>query len=369
MPTAVLGSVAGAAVTVVALVVGTVLCDDTQRVATVPPATRPTKVTTGEPPDPTTLVPPTATTPSSALPVTSTRPTPTTTTAAEVPALPDRPGFAVAASELGRLVVLDTETGEAVRVLDQQTEGARIESVSLSPDGQTVDYDVVHPDRPPLVMRVPVAGGATEEVASGTRPAVSPDGGQLAFATDGEFAVPGSGERVWIYNTLVVRALVSGRKRRWLPKDNDFARLATITQISWAPDSRRLVFDAQYENGTAAILDTAVDGSLADATNSFLTGDDDVVSPVWLDDGRIAVGLSCCYSEYDPQRTRVLVVEPDGSNPNDLALPGIDLDLIAYDRTGRHLLYGSGDGTIELTMIDPEGRSQVLGTGFVDADW
>lgn len=109
----------------------------------------------------------------------------------------DPPSEIVALREDGSVVVLTSDDGSEVRELVPAPEGEATApglldalSYSLTPDGEflyhtedvsTAGTELV-PVLPPLV-RIPVAGGEPETVATGTSPLVSPDGETVAFGT------------------------------------------------------------------------------------------------------------------------------------------------------------------------------------------
>jgi hypothetical protein len=361
--------VLGAAAAVAAIVAATVVLTDgpgAERVAvdggraddgtvvttTIPPS-GPTTVTTSPPPDP----------PEPRDPV-------------------GRPSVAVAVSEQNRVVVLDTATGRALRVLYQgatpDEDGAgRVQAVSLSPDRRTVWFSVAGAyDRcgDYAVHRVPLTGGEVERVATGGSPSVSPDGRQLAYAAHGAAHGAPTAEAFSCLNSVVVRNLDTGDERAWVPADDWWDRLSTVDHLTWAPDSRRLAFAQSYEGTAVRIVDTAVPGTITSTSSLELTAPWDWVqsleAPVWLPGGdRVAAVGACCYTDDGPHNGEAVALTIDAvtgavEQLRPLSARVWSLDI---DATGRHLVVADADR--RLVMVGPDGEEEVLGQGFEGAVW
>jgi hypothetical protein len=361
--------VLGAAAAMVAIAAATavVLDDGAERVAvdggraddrpvattTIPPS-GPTTITTSPPPDPPDAADPTG-----------------------------RPSVAVAVSEQNRVVVLDTATGRALRVLYRGPtpgpDGAgRVQSVSLSPDRRTVWFGVAGVYErcdEYAVHRVPLAGGEVERVATGGSPSVSPDGRQLAYAAHGGAHGAPTSEPSNCLNSVVIRDLGTGAERAWVPADDWWDRLSTVDHITWASDSRRLAFEQAYEGAAVAVIDTAVPGAITSADGLQLTPPWDWIeslgAPVWLPgDDRIAAVGTCCYTDDGPHNGETVALSIDAvtdATEELRALPAGALSL-DVDGTGRHLLVAQAADR-RLVMVGPAGEEEVLGQGFEGAVW
>jgi hypothetical protein len=307
---------------------------------------------------------------------------PTTTTTVPPSDPTGRPSVAVAVSEQNRLVVLETATGRARRVLYQgptpDDRGAgKVSSVSLSPDGRTVWFAVAgayDECEDFAVHRVPLAGGEVERMATGGSPSVSPDGRQLAYAAAAEAHGGPVTDPASCLNSVVVRDLETGAERAWVATDDWWDRLSAVDHLTWAPDSRRLAFQQSYEGAAVRLIDTAGSGTIASAGNLPPTPPwdwiDSLGAPVWLPAGdRVAVVGTCCYADEGPHNGEyvALAIDPATGAVEELrALPegGLSLDV---DATGRHLLLAQGD--LRLVMVGPDGEEEVLGQGFERAVW
>ncbi len=302
-----------------------------------------------------------------------------TSTTAAVPVSPaqgdDRPAIAVALSRKGRVVVLDGSSSRAVRVLAQYPMDGRgqLRGVSITKDRETVYYGYGDGGLPAesacdtAVHRAPVDGSrAPEKVADGLTPQLSPDGRLLAYAGGGtRFGV--KAELMSCSNVLVIRDLSSGAERAWLPTPNDgYFSVGGISSITWAPDSKRLAFEFNYEGGSVHVVDaTAPGGRLEDLEP--LSAGADLFAPAWRADGQIVVRSMCCYPEWD-QPDKTLLVDPDTGH----AVPFTqveDFAFLDFDSTGRHLLFVKEGESGELFRRS-EGESAVfMARDFLEADW
>lgn len=319
----------------------------------------------------TTVVPgtggPTTTDTSSPTTTATTSPTTTTTTTAP-PAGPTRPAVAVAVSEQNRLVVLDTATGEALRVLDQRETSEEdagtneIVGVTLSDDGRSVLYAVTgHLCDTDRIYRVAIDGGEPEELGNGLSPAVSPDGRSLAYAR--------SNDPTMCSDELVVRDLTTGEERMWPPAQDGYEELANLLDLTWAADSRTLAFERSYEGSEVLVVDTAGEGGFERPAGEPGDAVGCSRSPAWASDGGLSyvayTDLFCGDDELASEGDDdLLVVARAGEEGTERPLP--PGGRVRADATGEHLLHVV-DGRIVI-LGDGEG-DEVLGTGFVDADW
>ena len=239
------------------------------------------------------------------------------------PAARASPRRIVAVTTDGRVILASSKDGHALRTL---ASGALAGGgLAVSPDGRTVYYaeieQVTCPGDPvPVtrIMAVPVRGGTPQEIATNVRyPTVSPDGRYLAFT-----GIPNCSDAG---QSVLVKDLQAGARstepydRSWGPQVFAGTTQRGIGGLSWAPDSRHLLFtwfDApggQYTGvldtrapsttflDTSPRVKTAVDTTLC----CYLGTRDTLVATViaqdlentWTADprsGRLLEHLSCC---------------------------------------------------------------------------
>ncbi len=298
---------------------------------------------------------------------TSPRATPTPAPSRSPGSEQGRPEVAVVAAEDGQVTVLDTEDGSAVRVLVAPGELGGIARVSLSPDRETA---YVSTDGcPATTYSVPVGGGEAEVLVEGGEAALSPDGATLAYAADAAERDGPDTDGVTCANALVLRDTSSGEERTLLPStQGDLAPLESIGRISWAADSRRLVYQASYEQRAAVVVDTGAADSLADASGVALDDDGDLASPAWVpgQDAIVAV-RQCCFPEYDASPAAVVLADLASGAAQVVAQPDGGITGVALDASGEHLLLLL---PTELAMLPiGGGEPESLATAVVDAAW
>lgn len=201
------------------------------------------------------------------------------------------------------------------------------------------------------VLRVPAGGGGPERLATGSTPAVSPDGTQLAYSASD----PGSASCAAL---LVVRDLTSGAERRW-PLASAVEGDA-ILSLSWAPDGQALAVEYGYEaTGKVTIhrLDQQgpVGGPGAGPTGPA-GGDAIWSSPSYsAASGRVVV-VEHAFEGDDPEprAPRALAFEPatGRTQPLPVELPPA-VEAIDLDRSGDRILY---------TVVDERGRGTLWRT-------
>lgn len=151
----------------------------------------------------------------------------------------EQPAQWVGVDDQHRLVVVDTATGDVIRVLvtfddpeafgddgEEPVAGGNFAGpIDLSPDGQTVYYETCCEPAAGLVFRVPITGGEPEQVAMGTNPAVSPDGTKLAVVDLGGIAI------VDLATEEAARHQIA-----------DLDRYPMVREVTWSPDGSQLAF-------------------------------------------------------------------------------------------------------------------------------
>jgi hypothetical protein len=264
--------------------------------------------------------------------------------------------------------VVMSRTGRVVRTLDTNIGLYRHSpTFAVTPDGKTVYYTRARAARPgectaggvEEIARVAVSGGKPESVTPGVVPAISPDGGLLAYVRNATNRCNPD------FNELVVRDLSSGKERSWRWAGLTGPDLGSF--LSWAPDGRHLGFDAVGASADPRLLDTARVSSLDDATPI-----PHALGTTWS--GFLGTtGASIGARPWSGQglSTPVDVLELDGSTgavrrvlftlPGSLAT-GNAFDasegLIRSDASGRHLLaVGVGDGGTGILYRWSEGET------------
>lgn len=276
-------------------------------------------------------------------------------------ASPSRGAAAVLAD--GRVVVLDAETGSVDQVL---LEGVRVEdpasnAIAASPDGGTV-Y-VVRPatsDTDSEIVRVSSSGGDAEVVTTGNSPAVSPDGGTLAYVRVLEQEPAG------FTPTLRLRDLQTGSERELRG-----GRFYAIHDLTWTTDGSALAFTAGEIATGVYILERDAQ-SLGEARRLGPEEDEASWSDVSaLDEGRIAVIERCCrIPDPSPQRWRVVAVRTEDGSVGDV-LVDRRASLVDGWADGAALLVletgGPGGGT--LLRWDGSGAPREVRDDVIVAAW
>ncbi len=298
-----------------------------------------------------TTSPQVVTVPSTAAPTTP-APTPAPTTSPPTTAAPtttpppvQHPALSVAVTQDGRLVVLDTSSGSAVEVREldtgpdprvevQEGEAAYLGAPSLTRDGQTAFYHFCCEPVVGDLFRVPVDGSAEpERLGYGSDPAVSPDGGRLAYIA---------------YEAIVVRDLATGAESTF--PDPDHA--GTMIDVTWTADGSALLYVRQSE---LVRLDVA-----SGQMQVIHTGQGWLSAP--LDTaGTITVADQCCFDDGTPVLEQASLVTVGGGTaplPNPVTDRQLSADGVELRTYQDGSLVSLGDGQ--------EGS---LGSGYSYADW
>jgi hypothetical protein len=238
-------------------------------------------------------------------------------------------------------VVNPDGTGARQLTTDQ---GVSDSDPAISPDGRTVAFVRTGAGGSSICL-IGIDGMGLAEFSTGdvsaVAPAWSPDGGQIAFASEagGIFV-----------------ASVDGSKPRLLGD----SRIDVATALAWSPDSTKIAFSAPSEaTGAQRNYDlwiTDVDG--VGQVNITYTTDASELSPAWSPDGSQILlsrstpsGASLMLMAPDPDAVPVEVTDGASLDQNPSWAP--DGSLIVFDRTwagGTDVYTSRPDGT-DLTLV------------------
>ncbi|MGH9029631.1 MAG: TolB family protein, partial [Acidimicrobiales bacterium] len=277
----------------------------------------------------------------------------------------------------GVLEDLDPSSGSPVRDL---ATGATGDEVSVTPDGSSVYFEAavgcMHE-----IEKVLVAGGTPEMVATGSVPALSPDGSELAYVRQPlENQGPCEGQTVSASSyTLVVRVLATGVETTY-PVSPTLAngRPNPIDHVSWSFDGRELAVSIEGGQGDdgwqLVVVHPATDDYYFSGSGVSLTGADASSSyyreGTFMPDGELFVNRICCEGPgATVTSTLMLEVDPStGAIVHQVAIGilGNDHTSLDVDPSGHWLLYLSGN---ELLVSENGERPNELATGFEAAAW
>ena len=122
--------------------------------------------------------------------------------------------------------------GMKVREVPIKVEEGTWMNLDVSPDGQTVAFDLLGD-----IYTMPITGGTPTRIAEGlayeTQPRFSPDGKRIAFTSD-----RGGGDNIWIMNR-------DGSDKRQLTSES----FRLLNQPSWSPDGQFIVAKKHFTTG------------------------------------------------------------------------------------------------------------------------
>jgi WD40-like Beta Propeller Repeat len=292
------------------------------------------------------------------------------------------PPAMVAVTTAGALVVLNPANGTVTRTLVP----AHVigDEISVSPAGLV--YFVSSSGCSDEIESVPVGGGSPTPIASGTLPAVSPDGTKLAYVTEPSTALgcntADSGDAS-LY-TMQVRSVSSGAQTVYpmVPASQADSTLpAPISHLSWAVDDARLAVSVasfqDNEGWNLVIVDTTV-------AKDYFTGPGTSYVPVtgqptaqrsylregvFMPDGELFVSRACCAGDPTQNTSRLMwEVNTAGTLVHQVAIGYPNLDHVSLDVSadGSWLLYVAGT---DLYVSHDGDRPSELTTGLIAAAW
>ncbi len=291
-----------------------------------------------------------------------------------------RPPTMVGVTTRGALVVLSSVTGAPVRTL--VPDGVLGDEISVSPDHQLIYFSRRH-GCVDDVYSVPVSGGKPILIATGSLPAISPDGSSLAFAREPPLTPHCmSGSDMPSQFSLVIHTLSTGVEHIYpmLPSGQSSSLPAPISHLSWSPNGSRLALtisaSQDNEGWQIVLLDPATAQDYMTGRGvSFVpvTGPDARQSywreGVFLPDGNLFVSRACCAGMPVRNRSKLMwVVTTAGRFRHLVAIgfPGLQHTSLAVNRSGKWLLYVAGT---DLYVSEHEARPRQLAGGLAAATW
>jgi Tol biopolymer transport system component len=186
-------------------------------------------------------------------------------------------------------------------------------SANLKPLTWVVSYDA---NDDILVVEHP--GATPHKIADGNDPALSPDGGVVAFC-----AVPTGGMQTEI---MLVKADGTGLKR--LTNLNAGARAPV-----WSPDGHKIAFHAEISKGEELLV--------LDFDKKSITPIAKGMYPRWSPDGKRIVFLRA--QEGDGRKLSIWVAKADGSGELKVAATDSRFPSAAWSADGKEIVYSSDD--------------------------
>jgi hypothetical protein len=286
----------------------------------------------------------------------------------------------VAVTAGGALVTLSPSTGLVEQTLVPS--GVQGDEVSVSPSGTV--FFAVQNGCTSTIEETAASGGSVAVVATGSVPAVSPDGTKLAYASQPTLTagcVPNSSDMTELYH-VDIRTLSSGATVSLQVAAADNSGLPyPILHLSWAADSEHLAVSlAQVEDNEGmgiTLVDTAQASSYlggTGVTNVPVTGSPTpqqsyLYEGVYMPNGNLFVSRACC-AGIPPQNTSQLLWEVNtaGALVHQVAIGFANLVHGSLDVSsdGQWLLYLAGN---DLYVSQGGATPKELTTGLIAAAW
>jgi hypothetical protein len=287
----------------------------------------------------------------------------------------------VAVTSGGALVTLDPSTG----VVDQTlvSSGVTGDEVSVSPGGLV--FFTVQNGCSSTIEEIPAGGGSVADIATGSLPAVSPDGTKLAYASQPDLTVgcvPSSNDMTTLYH-VDIRTLSTGATTSLapVPASQDSGLPEPISHLSWSADNQHLAVSigqvednegwgvfvvdtaqAQYYLNGSGVVNVPVTGSPTPQQSYLYEG-------VYMPNGDLFVSRACC-AGIPPQQTSQLLweVTTSGVLVHQVAIGFANLvhGSLNVSSDGQWLLYLAGN---DLYVSQGGATPRELTTGLIAAAW
>lgn len=268
------------------------------------------------------------------------------------------PEQVVVVTEDGQLAVIDTATGEQVRVLaDVPAHLDSILNVALSPDEQTVWFDTCCTAGGELYS-VPIDGSSPPERWEDARAPAFASSDRWTAMLDGELGV-----------------VLADRTGDWGRYWDHGQWSGQYQELAWSFDGRRVVVRTGAETGQLLVLDAAVMGGI-EASDAVLHDHQNPVVlpggawklPTFRRDGRLVA------AQTTDQAWTGRVLDLDSASvitDETFELDGEPLSL-DHDQSGEWLLTlvrEPGDAAGTLRWLGPDGQTDVIPGNYYSADW
>jgi WD40-like Beta Propeller Repeat len=291
------------------------------------------------------------------------------------------PPAMVAVTTGGALVTLNSATGVVEQTL--VSSGVLGDEVSVGPSGLV--YFAVQNGCNSTIEQVPVSGGSAAVIATGSLPAVSPNGTKLAYASQPSLTqgcVPNTTDMTALYQ-VKIRTLSSGATISLAanPASQDSGLPVPISHLSWAVDNQDLAVSiaqaednegwevtlvntaqAQYFRTGAGVVSVPVTGSPTPQQSYLREG-------VYMPNGDLFVSRACC-AGFPPVNSSRLMweVNTSGALVHQVAIgyPNLDHTSLDVSPDGRWLLYLAGN---DLYVSQGGATPKELTSGLIAAAW
>jgi hypothetical protein len=264
---------------------------------------------------------------------------------------------------VGRLMLVDTVTGDVVRVLLDNVDHSEggIWSPELTPDRRTLYYAIGTSACTDDLRRLQLDSGEEEVLAKDDArgPAVSPDGRLLAYLR-GDLCV---GKDQY----LVVRDLTSGSETGWRFRvdRSSGAEPVSLRRLAWLPDSRTLAYEVGHE---VHLLDTQGDQGIELGKGRRLGPRDSSLELIGFHAEGLAAVRRCLIPPEPacPPGAGIVALDPHtGETAAMLLRPAPEAFAYDLDPSGRHLLYITEDGLYRWSRWE----SVKIGDRYLAATW
>jgi len=302
-------------------------------------------------------------------------------TPASAGAVAASPPAMVAVTQAGALVTLNPATG----VVSSTLVPADVigDEVSVSSGGMV--YFAVKHGCTDEIEAIPVAGGAVSTIATGSLPAVSPDGTKLAYADQPAWypgCIPQVSDMVTLYH-LDIRTLSSGATSSlpMLGPGQDGGLAYPISHLSWASDNDHLAVSIaspeDNEGWNLNILDSSQAPYYLSGTGVVsvpLTGSPTpqhsyLREGVYMPNGDLFVSRACCRGVPVRNTSRLMwEVGTNGALVHQVAIGFPNLEHVSLDVSsdGNWLLYLAAN---DLYVSDGGATPRKITSGLIAAAW